>query len=94
MTDIRHDPLHRFQAIHSSDSEELRRLGTQWLGATRIDLRNRATDDEVAAALAEHESLIADEVLATTLVSGEPDWSAKTHEDAGLSLAFWLRKAE
>jgi AraC-like DNA-binding protein len=32
--------LHRYRAIWTSDSEELRRLGLQWLGASRIDLRN------------------------------------------------------
>src|ERR1700759_3038692 len=40
MTEIRPDPLHRFQAVRTSDSEELRRLGPRWLGATRLDLRN------------------------------------------------------
>jgi AraC-like DNA-binding protein len=32
--------LHRYRAIWTSDSEELRQLGLQWLGASRIDLRN------------------------------------------------------
>lgn len=40
MTEARHDPLHRFQVVRTSNSEELRRLGMHWLGATRIDLRN------------------------------------------------------
>jgi AraC-like DNA-binding protein len=34
------EPLHRFQVVRTSDSEELRRLGMQWIGAARIDLRN------------------------------------------------------
>jgi isoleucyl-tRNA synthetase len=60
----------------------------------RVRLRYRTTNDEVAAALAEHGDLVADEVLATSLDPGEPPWSAKTHEDAGLDLTLWLRKAE
>jgi isoleucyl-tRNA synthetase len=60
----------------------------------RVELRYRATDDEVAAALAEHRDLVADEVLATGFSPGEPTWPAKAHEEAGLQLTFWLRKAE
>ncbi|WP_407154918.1 AraC family transcriptional regulator [Bradyrhizobium sp. STM 3557] len=40
MTDTHSKPLHRYRAIWTSDSEELRQLGLQWLGASRIDLRN------------------------------------------------------
>jgi AraC-like DNA-binding protein len=40
MTDKRPELLHRFQAMRTSDPEELRRLGLQWLGASRIELRN------------------------------------------------------
>ena len=40
MTDTSRDPLQRFQAVWTSDAEELRRLGLQWLGASRIELRN------------------------------------------------------
>jgi isoleucyl-tRNA synthetase len=60
----------------------------------RVDLRYRATDGDVAAALVEHRDLVAEEVLATTFSPGEPAWPAKTHEDTGLNLTFWLRKAE
>jgi isoleucyl-tRNA synthetase len=59
----------------------------------RIELRYHATDDELAAALDEHRALVADEVLATRFGPGEPDWPAKAHEDAGLNLTFWLRRA-
>jgi AraC-like DNA-binding protein len=40
VTDTSRDPLHRFQAVWTTDTEELRRLGQQWLGASKIDLRN------------------------------------------------------
>lgn len=40
MTEARSDPLHRFEVVRTSNSEELRRLGMHWLGATKIDLRN------------------------------------------------------
>jgi AraC-like DNA-binding protein len=40
MAHPRPDPLHRFQAVRTSDADELRRLGPRWLGASRIDLRN------------------------------------------------------
>ncbi|MEU4421074.1 isoleucine--tRNA ligase [Actinoplanes sp. NPDC024001] len=60
----------------------------------RVALRYRSADGEVTAALAEHADLVADEVLATDFAAGEPDWTSPAHEDAGLSLTFWLRKAE
>jgi AraC-like DNA-binding protein len=40
MTDIHHDPLHRYPVVRTSDSEELWHLGSQLLGAERLDLRN------------------------------------------------------
>ncbi|MDQ7908088.1 isoleucine--tRNA ligase [Phytohabitans sp. ZYX-F-186] len=58
----------------------------------RIQLRYEATDGEVAAALAEHRDLVADEVLATSFAPGTPDWPAPAHQDASLGLTFWLRK--
>ncbi|GAA4459443.1 isoleucine--tRNA ligase [Phytohabitans houttuyneae] len=58
----------------------------------RIELRYQATGD-LAAALAEHRDLVAEEVLATSFAPGAPDWPAPAHQDAGLDLTFWLRKA-
>jgi len=40
LTDTNSEPLHRFPVIRTSDSEQLRQLGMQWLGASRVDLRN------------------------------------------------------
>jgi isoleucyl-tRNA synthetase len=59
----------------------------------RIELCYRAGDD-VAAALAEHRELVADEVLATGFGPGEPAWPAEAHEETALAFTFWLRKAE
>jgi isoleucyl-tRNA synthetase len=59
----------------------------------RIELRYRPGRGEVADALAEHGDLVADEVLATGFEPGEPAWDSPAHEDAGLGLTFWLRKA-
>ncbi|GAA2379283.1 isoleucine--tRNA ligase [Dactylosporangium salmoneum] len=56
----------------------------------RIELRYRASDAEVAEALAEHAAGIADEVLAVDLAVGDPQWP-DVHEMDGLT--FWLRKA-
>jgi hypothetical protein len=40
VTDTSREPLHRFRGVWTSDSEELQQLGLQWLGASRIELRN------------------------------------------------------
>ncbi len=40
MADPHQEPLHRFQALRTSDPEQLRELGLKWLGASRIELRN------------------------------------------------------
>jgi AraC-like DNA-binding protein len=40
MADPHPEPLHRFQALCTSDSEQLRELALRWLGAVRIELRN------------------------------------------------------
>ncbi|MBB1253242.1 isoleucine--tRNA ligase [Streptomyces alkaliterrae] len=63
--------------------------------ADRIELRWRAgSDGEIAAAMTEHASLIANEVLATRLTEGEPDESfGQAFEDEQLGLTFWLRRA-
>ncbi|KHD74663.1 DUF5915 domain-containing protein, partial [Actinoplanes utahensis] len=58
----------------------------------RIELRYEAAGD-LAAALAEHGDLVADEVLATSFGPGEPAWETPAHRDAGLELTFWLRRA-
>ena len=58
----------------------------------RIELRYRA-DGEVATALAEHGTVVADEVLAAGFAPGEPEWPAPAHTDTGLGLTFWLRRA-
>jgi isoleucyl-tRNA synthetase len=60
--------------------------------ADRIELRYLTTEEETAAALAEHATLIADEVLATDFTPGEADW-ARPFLDEGTGLTFRLRKA-
>ncbi|GAA3640247.1 isoleucine--tRNA ligase [Streptomyces chitinivorans] len=61
--------------------------------ADRIALRWRSDDEEVARALAEHQSLIADEVLATDCAEGAGDDSfGEPFEDESLSLVFRLRR--
>ncbi len=65
----------------------------------RILLWWQAPDAELAAALRQHGSLIASEVLATQFHTGEPgpgtDGEPVIHEhhDQDLGLAFWLRRA-
>ncbi|MYT27849.1 MULTISPECIES: isoleucine--tRNA ligase [unclassified Streptomyces] len=62
--------------------------------ADRIALRWAAADDDVRTALADHATLIADEVLATDFAAGEPDGSyGPAFTDEALSLTFHLRKA-
>ncbi len=62
--------------------------------ADRIALRWTSTDPAVIAALSEHASLIADEVLATDFAQGEADDSyGPAFTDEGLSLVFRLHKA-
>ncbi|MBB1244138.1 isoleucine--tRNA ligase [Streptomyces durbertensis] len=72
--------------------------------ADRIELRWRAAaadasgetgeTGEIAAAMSDHASLIANEVLATSLAEGEPDESfGQAFEDEQLGLTFWLRRA-
>jgi isoleucyl-tRNA synthetase len=59
----------------------------------RITLRWSAADPELAAALTEHGTLIAGEVLATEFGPRSPDADAGTeHSDADLGLTFWLRR--
>ena len=40
MVEIAAEPLHRFQVLRTSDSEELRQLSSKLLGMVRVDLRN------------------------------------------------------
>ncbi len=66
----------------------------------RIALWWQASDPDLAAALTEHGTLIAGEVLATSYTEGQPPAGAATpgqvpveHTDPGLGLTFWLRRA-
>ncbi|MGA5700301.1 isoleucine--tRNA ligase [Peterkaempfera bronchialis] len=61
--------------------------------ADRIVLRWTATDPETIAALAEHASLVADEVLAVDFAQGEADWESEPFTDESLGLSFRLRRA-
>ncbi|MFD4546846.1 isoleucine--tRNA ligase [Streptomyces sp. NPDC058466] len=62
--------------------------------ADRIALRWTSTDPAVIAALSEHSSLIADEVLATDFAQGEADGAyGAPFTDESLALTFRLRKA-
>jgi len=58
----------------------------------RIVLRYEATDQDTAAALAEHAGAIADEVLATDFGPGRLSGRRSEHHDEELGLTFWLRK--
>ena len=48
MADPSPEPLHRFQALRSSDADQMRELALQWLGATKIELRRRAVKTRAA----------------------------------------------
>ncbi|MEP7055723.1 MAG: isoleucine--tRNA ligase [Actinomycetota bacterium] len=65
--------------------------------ADRIELWWRAdgkrADGELAAALREHSSRLAEEVLATQCTEGSPPVDIAGHEDAELGLRWWLRPA-
>lgn len=62
--------------------------------ADRIALRWSSSDPELVAALTDHASLIADEVLATDYASGEADATyGDPFTDEPLGLTFRLRKA-
>jgi isoleucyl-tRNA synthetase len=69
------------------------RIDLRWQVATAGD--STPSDPEVATAIAEHEPMIAAEVLAGSMVAGAPDridgdWFAYT--DKGLGVAYWLRR--
>ena len=61
----------------------------------RISLTWMSVDDELAVALREHGSLVADEVLATTYVEGDASdlVDATQVVDDGLGLTVWISKA-
>ncbi len=61
--------------------------------ADRIVLRYEATDEDMAAALAEHADLVADEVLATDFAAGPPPSRRNGFGGPDLGVAFWLRRA-
>jgi isoleucyl-tRNA synthetase len=63
----------------------------------RISLRWSTADPELAAAMTEHGTMISGEVLAVDYGPGTADRAgpdAREHDDAGLGLVFWLRRAE
>lgn len=61
--------------------------------ADRIALRWLSSDAELSSALAEHASLVSDEVLATDFAEGDADDSfGAAFTDEGLGLTFRLRK--
>jgi isoleucyl-tRNA synthetase len=95
-------------AIDTTITPELRREGlarevirlvqearkTDGLHVTdRIALRWSASDPDLAAALTEHASLIAGEVLATEYGPEVATGSAPEHVDTELGLRFWLKRA-
>jgi isoleucyl-tRNA synthetase len=50
-------------------------------------------DGELAESLSEHQGLIADEVLATSVTGAAPsDASLQAHVDADLGLTLWVRR--
>ncbi len=60
----------------------------------RIELWWTAADPELNEALAEHGAVIAGEVLAVTVATGQGDGGAGLyeHRDPGLGFAFWFRR--
>ena len=95
-------------AIDTTVTPELRREGlarevirliqearkTDGLDVTdRIALRWSASDPDLAAALTEHASLIASEVLATEYGPEVATGDAPEHADTELGLRFWLKRA-
>ncbi len=66
--------------------------------ATGLDVSDRIelwweAEGELADALAAHESLVADEVLAVSMRRGHPPADMAHHEDTDLGLTWWLRGA-
>jgi isoleucyl-tRNA synthetase len=59
----------------------------------RIELWWEADDPELATALAEHQALLAGEVLAVRCEHGRPTAPVAEHHDVALALHFWLREA-
>ncbi|MQA83510.1 MAG: isoleucine--tRNA ligase [Streptosporangiales bacterium] len=59
----------------------------------RIELWWQAGSDELALALREHGSAIAEEVLATEYREGPPEADLPAERDEELRLSFWFRKA-
>ena len=95
-------------AIDTTVTPELRREGlarevirlvqearkTDGLDVTdRISLRWSASDADLAAALTEHASLIAGEVLAAEYGPEVATGDAQEHAETELGLRFWLRRA-
>jgi isoleucyl-tRNA synthetase len=81
---IARDAIRQIQEARKSSGLEV---------ADRIALRYEATADDTATALAEHATLIADEVLANDYAEGRPSsWPGPFTDDA-LGFRFWLRKA-
>jgi isoleucyl-tRNA synthetase len=66
--------------------------------ATGLDVSDRielwwAAEGELADALAAHEALVADEVLAVSMRRGHPPADMAHHSDPDLGLTWWLRGA-
>jgi isoleucyl-tRNA synthetase len=59
----------------------------------RIELWWDSDDEELTAALLEHEQLLMSEVLALRCLRGRPNAPIAEHDDPALGLRFWLREA-
>jgi isoleucyl-tRNA synthetase len=78
------EAVHRIQDGRRSSGLEI---------TDRIKLRYQASDPQLAAAMAEHGALIADDVLATDYAAGTSSWpGARQFSDDQLGLTFWLGK--
>jgi isoleucyl-tRNA synthetase len=78
-------------------AREAVRLVQEARKSSGLDISDRITlwwsaGGEAAAALTEHQTLVADEVLATTIHQGPPDTDLPAHGDPDLDLTFWLTK--
>ena len=76
-------------ARKSSGLEVSDRIELWWAASGELE----AASGELEEALVEGAARLGEEVLAVSVVQGEPPVDVKPHEDAELGLRFWLRVA-
>jgi|RhiMethySRZTD1v2_1073278.scaffolds.fasta_scaffold11622_1 isoleucyl-tRNA synthetase len=86
------------ELVRAGLAREAVRLLQETRKASGFDVSDRVelwwvADGDLATALSDHEQTIADEVLATRVMPGEPDDATLArHHDADLGLTVWLRR--